>query len=1149
MALRPPGSVDTPEGTSRSFAAPGPVLDRRRPSSSPVAPVDPITPHDPGHRMLPTESGRAMNRFPIQTAKVQRPPLPAGILRRERLLDWLDTKVHSRVVLVTAEAGYGKTTTLADWSRRTRVRTLWYRLDEDDSNWVSFLNYLVAAGREVDAGFAPNTGALLREMGTGGATRDAIVDTFLRELPMLVTAAPLAMVFDDMHLVDGSSDVRLFFRDLLARVPERLTVIVLSRRTPNLSLARLRGRGEVSELRTDDLRFDVGETEQLFRDAYHQPLEPDVLAELNRRTEGWAASLQLVQAAIRGRTTAETRAFVRSLSSAQGALYDYLAEEVVGDLVPELQQLLMRTSILQQVDVELAALVADVDAASAHRLLDSAETLGLLSGRASKGDMARYHPLVRDFLEARLRRDEGEALATALHLRVARHAEGRNWRLAAYHYDASGSYGDVLRILAQSLPAVMARGDWDLADGYLRRGPDVVRPQFSIIRSRVALGQGDSERAIRLARGAVQGSLPPADEAGYFGLANLAAVEWAVGNMSESYRLATLLASSDQSPPPLAHISRAFALLHRVSADGDLREARMSLEELAKSQRVPGQERYYAITMLNLANCLRAMGDARGCFEAAAEAVDLLTELSAGYELASAHTVRAWAHAHLGRLVDARADIRLALENRNPVAQLEIYAEAADVLGMYADPAEAQLLLEEAQLVRQASAPDSDLLALTMSQNLLRLGEVQRAATLHKSVTPMMLSAEQGHAARELTVRAELAYAGGSSDAEELAQAALEFAARQGAGLFGIQAEVLRGLGGPNEVLRATVARISRTDSAYLSIGAHRLAPRLGDLDEASLSAVLDEARRRPERWRSALRLALHAPASGNQLPVGHLLDEIGTAEDIPTLRALGKRLQRKGGARLGIGLARRLAGRVLIRDLGRVSIAVGELIVPGTRIRRKALALLCFLVTMPEMSATRDQILDALWPDQEPAAALNSLNQTVYFVRRVFEPGYVEDRSPGYLHHDSDIVWLDAELVSSTSRKCRDLLRSIGSQSDLTQAQRLADLYSAMFALDFAYEDWATSYRENLHAAFLEIVERAVQEGIRTGAYLDAVAVARRGLEVDPTADQLEASLLQLYRLMGAHAAAAEQYTHYSTYLRVELDVEPPPIDEVSGI
>ena len=89
-------------------------------------------------------------------------------------------------------------------------------------------------------------------------------------------------------------------------------------------------------------------------------------------------------------------------------------------------------------------------------------------------------------------------------------------------------------------------------------------------------------------------------------------------------------------------------------------------------------------------------------------------------------------------------------------------------------------------------------------------------------------------------------------------------------------------------------------------------------------------------------------------------------------------------------------------------------------------LALLCFLLTRPSMSSTRDQVLDALWPELDPLDALNSLNQTVYFLRRVLEESYVDDLSPGYLHHDSDLIWLDQELVTSRSNKCRALIKDL---------------------------------------------------------------------------------------------------------------------------
>ncbi len=105
-----------------------------------------------------------------------------------------------------------------------------------------------------------------------------------------------------------------------------------------------------------------------------------------------------------------------------------------------------------------------------------------------------------------------------------------------------------------------------------------------------------------------------------------------------------------------------------------------------------------------------------------------------------------------------------------------------------------------------------------------------------------------------------------------------------------------------------------------------------------------------------------------------------------------------------------------MIEDQGRVVVVVGNRQVPGSTIRRKVLALLCFLLTRPAMSSTRDQVLDALWPELDPLDALNSLNQTVYFLRRVLEEDYVDDLSPGYIHHDSELIWLDQELVSSRS-------------------------------------------------------------------------------------------------------------------------------------
>jgi DNA-binding SARP family transcriptional activator len=258
-------------------------------------------------------------------------------------------------------------------------------------------------------------------------------------------------------------------------------------------------------------------------------------------------------------------------------------------------------------------------------------------------------------------------------------------------------------------------------------------------------------------------------------------------------------------------------------------------------------------------------------------------------------------------------------------------------------------------------------------------------------------------------------------------------------------------------------------------------------------------------------------------------------------VRELAKGFAVKGPDRdLGRGLARRLAERVAVEDQGRVAVRVGAALIDGTQIRRKVLALLCFLLTKPDVSATRNQVLDALWPDVEPDVAANSLNQTVYFLRRVFEPSYVEDLSPGYVHHDSEVLWLDPELVTSRSRLCRNLVR--GQQSSAS-VQALSDAYLGRFALDFAYEEWAVAYRDSLHAAYLEVIEHGIQEEVNAGHFGAAIGLARRAVEVDEEADQLELTLLRLYRVTGAHAAAAEQYGHYSAVLRQEDGVGPPPL------
>ncbi len=605
-----------------------------------------------------------MNGYPIQPAKVQRPTLRDETLARDRLLDWLAAKIHQRVILVLADAGYGKTTLLADFSRRTRLRTLWYRLDEDDRDWISFLSHLVAAGREHDATFAPTTGALLSDLAMGGPTRDAATQVFLRELPS-ITGQGAVLILDDFHLVDESPDVRIVVRELVARAPERLSIVFASRRTPTVPLARLRASGEVAEIGTDDLRFDATETAQLFNETYGRDLEADVIADVAARTEGWAASLQLVHAALRDRSPAEIRQFVRGLSGADQELYDYLAEEVVGDLPDDLQRFLMRTSILQIVTADLAAVVTDLDPDDVARLTGAAERLTLLTrpSRTSRGQQ-RYHPLVREFLEARLRLSSTEATVAALHHHVAEYAADHDWRVAAYHFREAGDHTAVADTIAAAIPEIMGSAAYAVADDLMDRMPVELRPSsFGVVGSRLRMQRGDYEGAVAEAQRVLAGE-PLAAERDH-ALLNLITLHINAGNSADALALATVLGSAT-SDPNLRLIAQAARLsVEAGGLSGNLDTVAAHFRLMAEEQRGV-YPHHFGVTMLNLGLVSILQDRPLDALTELDEAADALEATSAAIETSSLLVLRAAVLAQIGRLADAEALVNERARSTGP---------------------------------------------------------------------------------------------------------------------------------------------------------------------------------------------------------------------------------------------------------------------------------------------------------------------------------------------------------------------------------------------------------------------------------------------------------------------------------------------------
>jgi two-component SAPR family response regulator len=305
-----------------------------------------------------------------------------------------------------------------------------------------------------------------------------------------------------------------------------------------------------------------------------------------------------------------------------------------------------------------------------------------------------------------------------------------------------------------------------------------------------------------------------------------------------------------------------------------------------------------------------------------------------------------------------------------------------------------------------------------------------------------------------------------------------------------------------------------------------------------------------PQRWLPLLRLGIADPADPAAPVAAALLDEYGELSDVRSLRVLSRsRHKAFHGSDLGRGLARRRSPTLVVHDLGRSSFEVGARRVHLSSIRRRSAGLLCFLLTRNGHLATRDQVLDALWPDVDPSAGLNSLNQTLYFLRRDIEPDYDDDYSAQYVHFESDLVWLDRELVSAESRQFQERVsRALAAPQDLQESMAALSLYRGRFAPEFEYEEWATAWRDLIHSQYLHLAETIVGQLIQEGRLLEAADFAVDVLRVDADAEHLERELIWLYSTLGARSAAAEQYGHYADVQRTEYGVEPPSLDEIAN-
>ena len=276
------------------------------------------------------------------------------------------------------------------------------------------------------------------------------------------------------------------------------------------------------------------------------------------------------------------------------------------------------------------------------------------------------------------------------------------------------------------------------------------------------------------------------------------------------------------------------------------------------------------------------------------------------------------------------------------------------------------------------------------------------------------------------------------------------------------------------------------------------------------------------------------------------LLSEYGSQEDALPLAQYEQVASRSGNRpRLSRALVRRVSPTLRVHDLGRTTYDAAGIEIKSNPARRKALALVLYLVTRPKQTATREQLMDVLWPSQSPTSALNSLHQTLHFVRRDIAPWREGGATADYVALDSEVIYLDPELVQVDSVAfMRQATDALASADPGRSGVAIAGLYAGRFAPEFEYEDWAEDWRTLLHAQFLRLSQVTSAALLSSKKLQAAIEVLTRAVEVDGTALDLRASLIRALAQSGAADAAVDHYRQYVTVSKRELGVRAPPME-----
>src|SRR6266568_3281120 len=434
---------------------------------------------------------------PILGTKLYIPRPRPNVVSRPLLLERLNEGLHRKLTLIAAPAGFGKTTLVSEWIEGIERPIAWLSLDEGDSDPARFLTYLVAALQTI----VPTIGeGVLRALQSSQPPPpEAIMTALLNDLTSIKD--PFVLVLDDYHVLDAKL-VDQALTSLVEHQPPQMHLVIATREDPQLPLARLRGRGQLTELRAADLRFTASEAAAFLTQVMGLSLSAADIAVLEDHTEGWIAGLQLAALSMQGHQ--DVPGFIRVFAGDHRYIVDYLVEEVLERQPAPVRSFLLQTAILDRLNGPLCdAVTGQQDGNTRLEALERGNFF--VVPLDDKRHWYRYHHLFAEVLSAHLMAEQPDQVS-ALHRRASEWYEHHGSAADAIrHALAAQDFARTADLVELAVPALRRSRPEATVLGWLKALPDELlrcRPVLGVAYAHVLLASGEREGVEARLRGA-----------------------------------------------------------------------------------------------------------------------------------------------------------------------------------------------------------------------------------------------------------------------------------------------------------------------------------------------------------------------------------------------------------------------------------------------------------------------------------------------------------------------------------------------------------------------------------------------------------------------------------------------------------------------